>query len=94
MDLGNLSILGEVIGEKHSFDTHTSDDRNDCRAYGRDRGERDTHALRSMTKASLVELAEDYCADYLYVFSGNEWHWQSLCGTSGRLRKLHSKSVG
>ena len=34
--LGDLSSLGEEIGTKHNFDTCP---RNECNAYGRDRGE-------------------------------------------------------
>jgi len=33
--LGNLSVLGELIGEKQSFDDRIS---GSCLAYGRDRG--------------------------------------------------------
>lgn len=43
--LGNISVLGKEIGEKHPFDKHSSSFENYenwCLAYGRDRGEENT----------------------------------------------------
>jgi len=48
--LGDLSQLGEEIGEKHDFDTHygsrTEAELRMCLAYGRDRGEEDVAAVK------------------------------------------------
>ena len=40
MELGDMSSLGEAIGDKHDF----NDRSNDCTFYGRDRGEDGTEA--------------------------------------------------
>jgi len=42
MELGDLSSLGDDIGDKHDFDART----DDCTFYGRDRGEDGTEARR------------------------------------------------
>ena len=52
MDLGNLSSLGDDIGDQHDFNEST----DDCTFYGRDRGEENTEARR-------FESYEDYRAN-------------------------------
>jgi hypothetical protein len=66
LDLGDVSVLGEEIGEKQDFDNgpvpHT------CLAYGRDRGEPGTEAV---IVDSLQEAAQN---EYLYWWENGEWH--------------------
>ena len=69
--LGDLSVLGEEIGEKHAFET--TNGRNDCTAYGRDRDEQGTEAstVRSL-KASIKSSAQ--CgAEFVYLWDGQSW---------------------
>lgn len=70
--LGDLSILGEEIGEKQDFDNRTS--RKWCLAYGRDRGEKNTAAKTFGSIDEAVSFYDD--CDYFYVFDGREWMWK------------------
>ena len=67
--LGDLSSLGPEIGEQHDFNSR---DRTVCTAYGRDRGESDTEALRF---SSLEELERRGPVEqYNYIFKDGKWH--------------------
>jgi hypothetical protein len=63
MQLGDLSSLGETPKE--------------CVAYGRDRGEKDTHAQTSFTEGDFKEFFEEY--NYLYR-NGKWWTTQKRDG--------------
>lgn len=69
MALGDLSSLGPEIGVKHDFDAR---DANVCTAYGRDRAEKGTKALKG---ASLIGVWPDgdTGAEYVYVWDGTKW---------------------
>ena len=71
LKLGDLSILGEVIGEKHNFDAHDFDSKW-CRAYGRDRGEKGTKARKHKT---VKEACSSFDNDYAYLFDPTENRW-------------------
>jgi hypothetical protein len=80
--LGDLSVLGEELGEQHDFDwvrkapadQIASDPRfKMCRAYGRDRGETGCRARYRRSFAGLVADAEDGGAKWLYVRFGEAW---------------------
>ena len=74
LSLGDLSILGEVIGEKHNFDAHDFDSKW-CRAYGRDRGEKGTKARKHKTvKEACEALDNDYA--YLFIVAENRWSFR------------------
>jgi len=75
MELGNLSSLGEEIGEKHPFDnphrygTPAAEEwlkqhHGMCTAYGRDRGETDAVA-ETVPSGEFEELFEEY--NYLFI---------------------------
>lgn len=71
LSLGDLSILGAEIGEKHDFNKHDFTTKW-CRAYGRDRGEKGTQARRHLN----VKKACDFCDnDYTYLFNPAENRW-------------------
>ena len=83
LKLGDLSVLGTVIGEKHDFDwggeygfdwdKRRSDPRYKmCLAYGRDRGEKGTKARKYKT---VKEACEELDNDYAYLFSVAENRW-------------------
>lgn len=86
LSLGDLSVLGEVIGEKHDFDwggeygfdwdKRRSDPRYKmCLAYGRDRGEKGTRARKYKTvKEACEALDNDYT--YLFIVAENRWSFR------------------
>jgi len=65
LKLGDLSVLGEFIGEKQDFEKRI---RDTCLAYGRDRGD----ANVSAKTAIFEDLIKDQNVDYVYVFDGRE----------------------
>jgi hypothetical protein len=65
MALGDLSALGEEIGEKHDF---RNCPKGQCNAYGRDRGERNVDAR---TFETMRAFADDY--EYAYLFVDGAW---------------------
>jgi hypothetical protein len=63
--LGDLSVLGAELGEKHDFDEpHTA---NICTAYGRDRDEDDINAK------TYLSIKDFSCEEYNYVWIKNKW---------------------
>jgi hypothetical protein len=68
MDLGDLSMLGEDIGEQQDFNDPRN--KNWCLAYGRDRGESNTKART----CSYVDYTKEYFEEYVYLFTpGQGW---------------------
>jgi hypothetical protein len=67
--LGNISSLGEEIGEKHAFGAGG----NATTAYGRDRGETEQEAVTSADIDELRQLTQDSGGEWLYVFTGHGW---------------------
>lgn len=87
MDLGDISTLGEEIGEKHPFDLqpvgagydHGAYERHEAaygkmfRAYGRDRGEGRCSARDHDTFAELAGEPDRYGTSYLYLYLDGTW---------------------
>lgn len=80
LGLGDLSGLGEEIGEQHDFDwchkvpvdQWRKDPRNKmCRSYMRDRGDTDCFPKCHTSRQELVDYFEDSDQEYLYLFSRN-----------------------
>jgi hypothetical protein len=79
--LGDLSSLGNEIGEKHDFDFHLSKPGEDwCTAYGRDRGETGvsvkttTNNLFPKNTNPYVKFVYLYTEDGVWeVNSGDGW---------------------
>ena len=72
--LGDLSRLGEEIGQQHHpFTSHWPRHAAFCLAYGRDRGE-------AGTEAKLVQSFDEFDAqanqDYAYLFRVGRWQWR------------------
>ena len=65
--LGDLSVLREEVGEKHSFDDDGGRNKKMCMAYGRDRGEEETEA-----RTVLFERFLDVVESYTYLFTTEE----------------------
>jgi hypothetical protein len=70
LNLGDLSVLGQFIGEKMDFNKRVQDT---CLAYGRDRGESNVDKKNS----GYDELITDQSVDYVYVFDGDYWECHS-----------------
>lgn len=78
--LGDLSSLGNVIGEQHSFDDYypDSDPRSSwCCAYGRDRGEEGTGAKTTSSLKEFWQQAKEGYEEYVYLYRQQEgaWYW-------------------
>jgi hypothetical protein len=68
IQLGDLSSLGETIGTMHDFNAAP---RNECNAYGRDRGEKNIDARTCDSWSALInDFGQEY--DYLFV-PGTGW---------------------
>ena len=68
LELGDLSSLGEEIGEQQDFDIISTHNDQWCLAYGRDRG-------KTNTQANIVQTLEDMIGqDYHYVWDNGKWH--------------------
>lgn len=81
LDLGDLSVLAEEIGEQHPFTTYGMpeediDPRWDrwCLAYGRDRGETSCQdaAMYSSPIHYAAEIGQN-ADEYRYLFDGEAW---------------------
>ena len=77
--LGDLSVLGEVIGEKQDFNNYSTRNNNWCLAYGRDRGESGVK-MRTVSQDEFFN-SRDY-VDYLYLYN-NDFEWE--CYNTGTL---------
>ena len=66
LNLGDLSVLGQFIGEKMDFDKRV---RDTCLAYGRDRGESNV----DKKNGGYDELITSQDVDYVYIFDGDYW---------------------
>ena len=68
MKLGDLSVLGNEIGEQQDFDAPRLG-MDWCLAYGRDRGEENV----SVKNGDFLQLTTDQSVDYVYIFDGDYW---------------------
>lgn len=68
LELGDLSILGEEIGEQQDFDIISTHNDKWCLAYGRDRG-------KTNTQANIAQTLEDMIGQsYHYVWDNGKWY--------------------
>ncbi len=67
LELGDISILGENIGEKQNFYDRV---KGTCLSYSRDRGESGTEART----CSYADYTKEYFEEYVYLFTpGERW---------------------
>ena len=80
--LGDLSNLGEVIGEKHDFNYGMTFKpgtpeynalARQCNVYSRDRVETGTKARKSLSLRKAMELMEEYL--YLWDTKNSKWFY-------------------
>lgn len=89
--LGDISSLGNIVGEKHDFDwmSEYTADRYDemqqdaryvmCNAYGRDRAETGTKAGKyTSVKDACSSMDNDYT--YLFIVAENRWTFRKYTG--------------
>ena len=76
--LGDLSCLGEEIGEKQDFNQYPRINKTWCLAYGRDRGESNTEAKT----IDYFEYTKGDLEEYIYLFT-NEFGWEVRENGSG-----------
>ena len=96
MSLGDLSALGVIIGEKHSFETpeggRPGDEGQWCLAYGRDRGEEGSEAAPGWPDSG--QEYEYVFDDYVVNKPGETgWRWREIPygASKGRWKKLTFK---
>ena len=72
--LGNLSRLRQQLAPPNGV-VHTFDKALSCTtvAYGRDRGDKGTGALRSNNFTALVAAASQCNAEFIYVLQADRW---------------------
>ena len=79
LELGDLSILGEEIGEQQDFNNRDTHNSKWCLAYGRDRGEDNIEAKVAKDISDIIFQS------YHYVWNGETW---SCFGSDGRELKF------
>ena len=82
--LGDLSSLGEEIGEKQDFDNISTHKDGWCLAYGRDRGEENIEARIGDTDDFLDQ-------EYNYLFVNGEW--KCFTGTGSELVLKYTQTI-
>ena len=79
LNLGDLSVLRQELGEKQDFNDYKNHNENWCLAYGRDRGEPNTEAKTFDYIGAFLEYARGSWAEYAYIFTlANGWAYWSL----------------
>lgn len=76
LDLGDLSVLAEEIGDVQDFDAQYADDdprQRWCLAYGRDRGERGVGARDHADVPAFLQAVEATGAEYAYLWRDGAW---------------------
>ena len=75
--MGDMSMLGREIGEKINFDGGLSYDENNtaeqCRFYGRDRGEEGVEFQSFDDEDSWIGFYGD--CEYFYLYDHGVWYW-------------------
>jgi len=99
LTLGDLSILGEMIGEKHAFESRKE---NWCTAYGRDRGESNTEAQHLADYDALQAMLEQSWTEWVYIYrlGDRKWYytnnpsptWFKCCGEQRQTELLTPKA--
>lgn len=79
--LGDISQLGDEIGEKHNFDdNHVSKANGWTKAYHRDRGERLVPNYKYESRQDLEKnVGTDMGAEYAYVWNNGRWQTIEVC---------------
>jgi len=93
--LGDISSLGEEIGEEHPFDKYDLTDEEKQRYeswttfYGRDRGEENVGYKVDHTFEDFLRRVDNCGGEWYYVMRDGEWY----CGNTYRGDKLYGRLV-
>ncbi len=68
LELGDLSILGEEIGEEQDFERRDTHNPKWCLVYGRDRGDDNIEARTVKSVKNMIDQA------FHYVWDNGKWH--------------------
>lgn len=71
LQLGDLSSLGPKIGRKHPFDDRDPRWEGMCRAYKRDRGEKNCEAIVYKDRNEFLDA--DRGQEFTYLWDGSKW---------------------
>jgi hypothetical protein len=89
--LGDLSVLGEKLGEKQDFNEFhhrtTKFDDSTCLAYGRDRGEDNVSSQTFDTESEFLDKCKE---DFTYLFKEGKWYYRTWNKT---LKQLSKKNI-
>jgi hypothetical protein len=86
IELGDVSVLGESIGEKCDFDNGPPSGQ--CLAYGRDRGEEDV-AARNHASNDWPDSGQDY----EYIWRVGTWYVRESYGEPRAWQRLDATAV-
>lgn len=75
IELGDISCLGEEIGERHPFGSNAKEHAKWTRAYGRDREDPGTEPKEG---SSWNDVAGQIDYEYIYLFEDGVWREVSL----------------
>ena len=74
LEHGDVSSLNENIGEKLPFDDYKLfAEKEQCRFYHRDRGEKLRIEILTSEK-DILDYASSCCAEYVYMFAFGYWY--------------------
>ncbi len=82
--LGDLSALGEKLGEKQDFNKPLG---NMCLAYGRDREEDDVSSQIFDSESEFLDKCKE---DFTYLFKEGKWYYRTWNKT---LKPLSKKKI-
>ena len=82
--LGDISSLRQRVAPPEGA-AHTFADPHCCttQAYGRDRGDKGTSAVRSVNFTALLAASTQCDAEYLYVYSDGRWSFVAVPWVKG-----------
>ena len=86
ISMGDVSSLGEEIGEYHSFD-QPAIGKDYCTFYSRDRGE-DAPFTTFATVDEFVDKYDGMGAEYFYLYDNGTWFCKSYRGEFEPLRDV------
>lgn len=91
LSLGDVSQLGENIGEKHPFG---EDVEGVCTFYGRDRDEVNVGAeVVSEEAGSIRKYARERGAEYVYLLRDSQWFYLAVYGSDSDFAPLTEEVV-
>jgi len=82
LNVGNVSCLKPLIGEKHDFDNANPEWSV---FYGRDRDDKGEEARNTNNVTNFLKSVSDCWGEYAYLFRDNQWFYQDMHSANGFL---------